>query len=246
MQHKTFSNNTSNEIIRLPRYVNTSQQYNSRKRGNNTSKRTKRSNTRKKQRNNGNKGARPSIVYSLPDINNKPIQTRCVRYIGSTTSATFNSQDIRCFAGSVVSGSTGYYPILQGFKLIRVGLTLVCDSSTSAGFVTFSWDGANSPDVEHTMIIGPGFPNHRSFWPPLATTAWDWHDATDTTTNIFTLICDDGSIKIFLDLEFEYVIADGAITNVPLTTTAGLTGIVYRTLPITGLTFMPVGLNTDT
>ncbi len=215
------------------------------RRRNNTSVRTKRSNKRRRNKRNARNAS--GIITELPDINNKPIQTRCIRYSGTTTSELqMDSQDLRCFCGATTSASTAYYPIAQSVLLKRVGITIMSDSSTTTGSVNFSWNGLNAPDVLHTLLVGPGFPNHRSFYPQEGTSAWLWWDATSTTTELFGISATDSSITIFLDIEFEYVIADGAITNVALTTTASVTGLVYRQLPIGNPIFVPIGLSTDT
>lgn len=97
------------------------------------------------------------------------------------------------------------------------------------------------------MLVANSIPYHRSFEPIEGTSAWFWWDNSSTTTDLFSIrsaLTTD--CLIILDIELNYIIATGAITSVPLTTTSSLTGLVYRTLPITGINFIPVELDTDT
>ncbi len=231
--------------------VNLSKQYDNKHNGGVQGKqrRTKRSNKRrKKKRNNRRRGETLGGVL-LPDINNKPAQSRCIRYsgsVGSGTTALFNTQDIRSFVGFTNSGSTAYYPLTDAFKLLRVGLTLLPNDVSSAGTVTFVWNGFNAPDYRDTMLVANSIPYHRSFKPLDGTSASWWWDNSSSTTDLFSIRSAlNTDCVIILDIELKYIIATGAITSVPLTTTSSLNGLVYRLLPITGLNFTPVELDVD-
>ncbi len=211
---------------------------NNNKRNNNNVKRRRRNNRMPVNTTNG-----------PPEINNRPIHNRCVRYSGSlatSTPSTWNSQDIRCFVGACTSGSTAYYPIADSVQLVRVGVTLLPNSTTSAGSVSFGWIGNNAPTNRETLMVANAIPIHRSFYPYEGTNASWWWTSTSTTTDLFSLIStlpDD--IQIVVDVEIRFTFASGNITNVALTTTSGVTGLVYRLMPIGELTFTPVDLDFD-
>lgn len=212
------------------------------------SNKSKRSIKRKKDRRIRHKNAPSSKMFLLNPINNKPKITRSIRYVGTLSAFShFDSQDIRCFCGFTNSGATPYYPVAQSIRLNSVTLNIVSNSTTSAGTVEFSWDGLNAPDTLTTLIVGNGLSETMCFFPPEGSSAWFWWDATSTTTGLFGVSCDNSSgLKIYLDINFIYIMADGASTSVPLVTTSAITGYVYRELPISSLTFSPVGLTTDT
>jgi len=222
---------------------NTSVQYsNVRKR-----KRTQRSNVRRKRiRQQRSAGSRVSHG-ELPEINNKPIQTRCIRYYGTLNGTSiWKSSDILAFVGFTNSGATPYYPLLDSFKLIRVGVILLPDGASSAGTVSFTWNGANAPEIRETMLVTNAVPFQKSFYPMVATSAWEWWDNSSTASDLFSLRSTlSTDCQIYLDIEIQYILNTGAIASVPLTTTSSVTGLVYRSLPITGLNFNPVDLDTD-
>jgi len=95
------------------------------------------------------------------------------------------------------------------------------------------------------MLVANAIPAHRSFYPPEGASSWFWWDNSSTTTNLFSVRNSQGTdLAIIMDLELQYILNTGAITSVALTGASTLTGIAYRYLPITGLTFMPVDLDT--
>ncbi len=210
-------------------------------------------NNNKRNVNNSKRSRRRAVnntsSNSPPEINNRPIHNRCVRYSGvltTSTPTTWNSQDIRCFVGATISGSTGYYPIADSVQLVRVGVTLLPNSTTSAGSVSFGWIGNNAPTNRETMMVANAIPIHRSFYPYEGTNASWWWTSTSTTTDLFSLVSalpDD--IQIVLDVEIRYTFGSGSVTNVALTTTAGVSGLVYRLMPIGELIFTPVDLDFD-
>jgi len=223
--------------------INQSIQYS----GKRSKQRTRRTNTRRKQKRNGRRHESNGPI-SLPEVNNKPKQTRCVRYSGSLNGTTlWHSSDILAFAGFTNSGATAYYPLLDSFRLNRVGITLLPDSASSAGTVSFVWNGFNAPEFRETMLVTNGVPFTRSFFPTEGSSAWLWWDNSSTSTDLFSVRSATGSeVIIIIDIEITYIINTGAITNVPLTTTSAVTGLVYRTLPISSPAFVPVDLDTDT
>ncbi len=185
----------------------------------------------------------------LPEIDNKPIQTRCFRYSGNLTSApnpSFDTQDIRCAVGFVTSASTTYYPVIDAFKLNRIGVTILPNSTTSAGTVTFSWVGINQPDIRETLLFTNAIPVHASFYPYEGSSASFWWDNTSTLTELFSLRSTETDISVILDIQLEYIINTGAITSVALSGASSFTGVGYRTLPIGNNSFTPVDLDVVT
>jgi hypothetical protein len=181
----------------------------------------------------------------LPSVNNKPIQTRCFRYQGTINeTATFTSQDLRCIMGAVTSASTVFYPLIDGFQINRVGMTLMPNSTTTAGTVVFSWQGFNCPDIRETLLVANAIPFHKSFIPPEGTSPWFWWDNSSTTTNLFSI--ESGlatGCVIFLDFDLKYILNSGAITSTALSVNSTFTGIGYRELPIGDLSFSPTDLD---
>jgi hypothetical protein len=217
--------------------VNNSMQY-SRRDG-------RRRRVRNKRRKNRKGGDRLGMTL-LSDINNRPIQTRVFRYFGSLNSrVTFTSQDLSSIMGAVTSGATTFYPLIDGFQISRVGITLLPNNTTSAGTVSFSWSGLNAPDNRHTMLVANSIPYHQSFIPVEGTSAWFWWDNTSSTTNLFQVASTLSSdVLIYIDFDIKYVLNTGATTSVALTANATFTGIGYRQLPIGNLEFSPADLDT--
>jgi hypothetical protein len=161
--------------------------------------------------------------------------------------SVWRSSDILAFVGFTNSGATPYYPLLDSFRLKRVGIILLPDAIDSAGTVSFTWNGANAPEVRETMLVANAIPFQKSFFPPEATSAWQWWDNSSTASDLFSIRTTlSTDIRIYIDIEITYILNTGAITSVPLTTTSAVTGLVYRSLPIATLNFVPVDLDTDT
>jgi len=185
----------------------------------------------------------------ITEINNKPIQTRCIRYqltgvISRSVPALFNSNDLRHIIGFVTSGAASYYPVIDSVKLLRVGLTVLSEDSITAGSFSFNWKGSNAPDITETMFFSPGVPARRNFYPPEDSSARWWYDNASTTTDLFQLYMSNNEIPLFfLDIEFEYNLQDGASVNSVFTTNATFTGYAYRILPLASEQFTPLGLN---
>ena len=145
--------------------------------------------------------------------------------------------------GSVTSASTTYIPLIDSFKLKRVGMTIMPNSTTSAGYITFTWLGLNQPEIRETLIYASAIPAHASYYPYEGSAASWWWDNTSTTTNLFSIRSVETDINIFLDIEFEYIIKTGAVSSVALTSPSSFTGVGYRVLPIGNLLFTPVDLD---
>jgi len=215
----------------------------SNKRNTRTVKRAKR---RQRRNNSKNKGGSIGNVY-IPEINQKPIQTRCFRYELSNHSDTtifFTSDDIIACLCFVTNTSTAFYPLIDSFKLRRVGITILPDDNVGHSIFGIRWQGQNAPDVLDTIITGNAIPNHKSFFPSEGSTAWFWHDQPSSNVNLFAFTIENHGSTIIMDLELEYILGDGTILGGTLSTAATFTGIASHYLPLSGADqFVPVLLS---
>jgi hypothetical protein len=125
-----------------------------------------------------------------------------------------------------------------------VSITLLPGDSTSgACMYTFSWRGDNAPDIKETFVVGNTNPNHMSFKPYEGTTAYWWHDNEGPNDNLFSMSSDNSTATVVMDIHFEYIINDGAVTSQALTNPAAFTGYAARNLPIGTLEFQAVDLS---
>jgi len=196
---------------------------------------------------------RPTTLGSvdLPHINQKPKQTRCLRYVATsaTTQIVVAVADLRGMIGAVTNASTLFIPLIDSFRLKRVGISAVLSGATGAGTVTFAWEGPNVPDIADTSYVGVAVPTTRSYYPPPDTSVGWWYDNGATSVNLFSIqtsAVDSGDTTVFLDIEFEYIIQDGASSTLTLSANASFTGIAYPRLPLTSSSLVPVQLNTVT
>jgi len=136
--------------------------------------------------------------------------------------------------GFVVNGTTDFFPLIDSFRLKRLGLTVLPYDSTQ-GFTSIGvrWQGDNAPDITETMLTGNTMPNHQSFRPYDASTAWFWHDQPSTNVALWELTLDHSGSTIILDIEIEYIINDGTVPSQgPLANPSTFSGIASRAIPI--------------
>ena len=190
-------------------------------------------------------------TVDIPHINNKPKQTRCLRYsaIGlSATPAVVNSDDLRYIMLAGTSATTNGIVLIDSIRLRRVGISAVLDGTGGSATINFAWQGPNVPDILDTSFVGVGVPTNKSYYPPEGTSCEWWYDSSSTNTNMFALSLsslNSGDAIVFLDLEFEYILHGG--TSTTITTSAfPATGIAYLTLSQSGDIFVPLGLTTVT
>jgi hypothetical protein len=150
---------------------------------------------------------------------------------------------------AVVSGSTTAIQIFEAVRLKRVGITCLPSSDTNSGTFGFQWIGDREPHTTHTMIYSQGVPAKWNFYPPEGSFASFWitqDTAGIDTISVFTLDPDNSTVKVVLDLEFEYVIADGGCQTVTISSAATFSGIAALTQPLNTDEFVPVDLQTVT
>jgi hypothetical protein len=197
----------------------------------------KRNANNRKHKNNNHTGKRigrgKTGTSQLSVINNSPIQTRCLRYIGTVTSSTgVSSGSLLGLIVSVTNSSTTASRILDSLKIQRVGITCLPASDTNAGTFTFAWTGEEqrTPDIRKTMIYSQGVPAHWNFYPPDGSLAGYWVDSNDTSV-IFTMDPDNATVKLVVDLEFSYILGSGSLgSTYTLSIASSFNGLGYRYL----------------
>ncbi len=218
--------------------------------------------TKTKNRNSNNKrsnrsrrnrvGGRPPTRLGgvdLPHINQKPIQTRCMRYQSDTMVSNIlyniSVNDIRAMILAVVTGSANAIPLIDSFKIRRIGYSAVLSGDVGSAYVTFAWEGPNVPDISDTSYVGVGVPTTRSYYPPSGSSSSWWYDNGAPSVELFSLSqssLDSGAAIVFLDIDFEYILQNDAVTTVNLAASAGITGVAYANLPLTQTVFVPAAL----
>jgi len=209
---------------------------------------------RKNRRNLGRRSRNPPTLggVDLPHINQKPVQTRCIRYYGSPnftsgTAVNFSVADIRSILGAVTNTSTTFVPLIDSFRIRRIGYSAVLQGTAGSATVSFAWEGPNVPDIQDTTFIGIGVPITRSYYPPPNTSVSWWYDNGATSVNLFSVLYTgiaSGIADVYLDIDFEYIIQDGASAPITLAVAATYTGIAVIELPVGTQVFVPVGLST--
>ncbi len=189
-------------------------------------------------------------INELHPINNAPIQTRVLRYLGTITSSTdFRVTDMTKLLLAVTSGSTSAIRLFEAVKIQKIVITCLPSSDTNSGTFSFTWSGEREPDVVYTMFYAQGAPSRWSFIPPEDSLAGFWitQDTNETSNSIFTLDPDNSTVKLVLDLHFQYVVADGASATVTLTGAATFTGVAALVMPSAATDeLVPVGINSVT
>lgn len=195
-------------------------------------------NNKRNRRKQKRKHLRKQGFVSIPEINQKPIQTRCFRYEyqnNTPTNFLFTTDDIFSLMGFATSASTTFYPIIDSFRMRRIGISLLPrDSTTGFSALGLRWQGSNAPDVLESILVGNAMPTVRSFFPPEGSTCYFWHDSPTATTDLWELNIDNDGVTVIMDLELEYIIADGAITAITLTSPSNFTGVGYHDIPTVG------------
>ncbi len=206
--------------------------------------------TRKSRKTRKRNKDHPGSISELPPIKNNPIQTRCMRYVGTITSSTeFRVADMTTILLAVTSGSTSAIKLFEAVLIRSVAITCLPAADTNAGTFAFTWVGEREPDTVETMFYSLGQPDRWVFKPPPGSLAGFWvtQDTSETTNSIFKLDPDNSTVKIILDLSFEYVMCDGASTTLTLSGAATFTGVAARVMPGSATDeLVPVGINSVT
>lgn len=197
-----------------------------------------------------------SAITSLTAISAFPKQVRSIRYhadINTADTVTVTVEDAQNLLLSVISSSTGAFSIIEGARILDVGLTVMPNSSSGAGSLSFNWEGERTAPTNETLIFSQGAPSKWNFRPPMESLASFWINNTDdptTFTSPYLFSIDiRGTVELYLDLHFEYIVLNGAGLSATLSSAATFSGVAYSTIGTTSPGsshsgfFVPVGLN---
>jgi len=98
------------------------------------------------------------------------------------------------------------------------------------------------------MVYSQGVPAKWNFYPPEGSLASFWFNQDVSgvdSTSVFDMDPDNSTVKVVMDLDFEYVIATGISSTVTLTGASSLTGIAAICLPLATDELTPVGIHSD-
>jgi len=217
-----------------------------------------RNNNRNKKRN--MKKKRPSrpkrakknvsdLRLQLSNIENKPIQSRSIRYRGIFSSSnviTLDSDDMVSMLGFVNNTSTAFYPLMDAIKINSITISAYCINGNLEDF-TFTWLSPNAPEERHTLVCQQALLAHQTYVPPEDSSASWWQAYGNTPIQLIRVRPSSTNVEVIMDINFRYTIADGSITSNPLSVAASVTGLVARSLPNgSGFQFVPVDLVTAT
>ncbi len=198
----------------------------------NNTRRARKNNTSRKRQNKHRNQMRGGQQIFINPIKNRPEITRCMRYqfTDLTGPAILYSSDLQKWCGFCTNTSTAFYNLSESVRLLRVGVTILANSSTGAAAAQFMWLGTNSPNQESIMYAAQGVPAKHSFYPPEDSLSYFWWDATSTTTPLCSIDVVNFTVEpiIYVDLEFQYVPGSGTMANHPLSIAATFTGIGYH------------------
>jgi len=170
--------------------------------------------------------------FRITPINNTPIQQRCLRYTGTITSSTAVTSDgLLGILVGVTNSSTAAFQLFQSFKLSRVGITCLPSSDSNSGTVAFSWvtdTDERLPATKEVIYYSQGVPSKMNFYPPENSLASYWLD--DSNAQLFSIDPSNSTVRLIVDVQFDYVLAEGAATTVTLGIASTFTGIGARYL----------------
>lgn len=222
--------------------------YNNKQRKNNVN--MKRQHNHKQRRNHARNRTNGSAhggggVFVTP-IKNRPIITRTIRYLfdDQSTRVTVTSTELlRCFV-LATSASTTAYPLVQCYRLLRVGCTMLPNNSSGTATFGFQWSGTNAPNQREILYAAQGIPSKASFYPPEDSSASWWLNTSMTANDIFAVDAQAVTTEcpVYLDLDFQYVMYDGSTGTVTLSSSSSFTGVMTRA--IGGGFIVPVDLST--
>jgi hypothetical protein len=162
-----------------------------------------------------------------------------------SSGSTFLLSDLTGLLVSVTNASTASFSIIESIRLRRVGITLLPDSGSNAGFFSFHWGGEREPHTRKTTAYMPGVLTKENFYPPDGSLAsfWNNQDTTETTTSVFEIETTDNTTLVIMDLQFEYVLVNGESEAITLSSASTFSGIAAPALPRAAELFYPVDLD---
>lgn len=165
------------------------------------------------------------------DVKMLPIHNRVMRYnCGAQSDFAWEPVYTLRSIVSVITGSTDAYPILASIKFRRISLYSVPstnDLGSSTQELIFRWAGIMNAPVNCITDRGTAtVPACIKVVPPRDTLACMWFsaDSTNETNTIFTFSCSANSI---LDIDFDFVIANGPLTAFTISSAGVTSGTAF-------------------
>lgn len=183
----------------------------------------------------------------LTEINNQPIQTRSIRYEG-TSITDFDFQSVYGYRliSMGLTSTTTRYGLIEAYRLQSVSITLLPTSATNSGTFSFQWEGQRSLHTEDTLIYTPAVPSRWTFRPPEESLASYWVNAQDDNSligDLFHFQVDNTTVTVIMDLHFEYMLfADGTSDTWTAIAIAPSNGVFLYNIPFNGGYWNPVGV----
>jgi len=178
-----------------------------------------------------------------PELMQKPIQQRTLRYIATqvlTETAYGPAQLINAIL-SVTAASVSAYPVFESVRLKRISMYYTPSSSfdPSTDPFSFRWVDQNLPDI---LITRPGTLNQPScikVVPPENSLCAMWYNlANPSVTGVIPFCLFTCNSTTIIDIEFDFIIGEGAQTAVTLTGVPGFAGIAYLNPMINSATLL--------
>lgn len=189
--------------------------------------------------------------FNLTTIKTNPVHTRVIRYIapGNGASLTFTVTDMLSLMGFADTISTGF-SMISAFKLNKIKISVLPDSTDVTGSFVFTWLGQFSPNSEVSVMYMNAVPATLTVIPFEGSVASWWLTDTTTSQDLFAVEMST-TVPYFLDLHFSYCMpqdntATTALTFAAPTVTAGR--FIYPSIPRASAAASridPVGLPTD-
>jgi hypothetical protein len=180
---------------------------------------------------------------SAPNIQNKPVQTRVVRYEATSGAAEFSLKrsDLLNWIGFSVDATTDFYPLCDAVRLVQVRLHSLTNDVAEA---QLEWNGVHGSNACTTAVGSISNPLLISQRPPVGSVASLWSDRGSNESDVlFTMSATDRS---YLDLHIEYVLGSGIATALTLNGNAADFAVTYLPMPNdTSGDFIPLGLYND-
>jgi len=194
-----------------------------------------------------NKGRRatqsmPVVPQSIrpPQVMPNPVNKRRVRY-GCTTTGTYNITSRGCALslGGICSGASTAYSIATAFRIKRIQIWGVAAQSGTTSLVTITWFGDQSLQFMSNREVmdnstSTAYVPYIDCRPPARSSAAQWHAANAgsfTSDNLFSITCNQGGV---IDIEYEYVQADGNASPTAATSISGGVAGALRYGPLDG------------
>lgn len=176
-----------------------------------------------------------------------PVVNRRVRY-GCTTTGTYNitARTAAFTLGGMCTGASTAYSLATAFRIKRVQIWGVAAQSGTTSIVSVTWFGDQSLNFMSNREVSDSststaYVPYITCRPPPRSSAAEFHASNAgsfTSDTLFSITCNQGGI---IDIDYEYVIADGnASPTASLSISGGVAGAIrYGPLDGYGGGFIP-------